>query len=421
MDSGNVTQEPPPPENMEDYFRTLLRDSAHAAWDFVVANKLPAFFFGVLVPLFATGIQCWNGAQSGKDMVVALVTTGWNALIYLGLCLIFFLIFLLYVVPKRRLASALGEIAAIKRERDTEVGKLKKEVAGIQDRLAASFITRDAELRETLYKIRDLIIASKDEHYDKRYDSFGALLSFSEALRSENEVIWICEQLQSGGHRHPFGFLDLTSHNALKGKWLTFLQEARASNLNITEVPGAIWFAAKQWSRKEEYMKGRELFRAWEEANPDPSGIKLLPKISDIYEPKSEEETRNDICLVLSKMLRVGNEILEKCRRNIKVENKEAEDWGAEAGFKISLAAGELAYERFLDATNIPLPPMPLCSDPALRRFFVQHEPVFDFVYSRCVRLRELIDGIKAREIEIFPKLPLSTPNTEASPPEPTS
>src|SRR2546429_8720639 len=99
---------------MRDYFSNLLRESRHAAWDVVVENKIPAFVIAILVPLFAVYMQYRAGSQTGKEMRTALITVGWDAAIYICLCVIFFLWFLFYVVPKRRLANAYGEIRASK-------------------------------------------------------------------------------------------------------------------------------------------------------------------------------------------------------------------------------------------------------------------------------------------------------------------
>lgn len=82
--------------------------------------------------------------------------------------------------------------------------------------------------RRTLYKVRDLISESKHKASEK-YDSIGALIKFSDELHAEEDTIWVCEQLKAGGHDHPFAVLELTSNNALRGRWLNFLQEARAS------------------------------------------------------------------------------------------------------------------------------------------------------------------------------------------------
>src|SRR5207248_6015048 len=143
------------------------------------------------------------------------------------------------------------------------------------------------------YKVRDLINDTKNDLSGK-YDSIGALIKFSEELQTEEDVVWVCGQLKVGGHDHPFGLLELTSNNAMSGRWLNFLQEARASSVDIKRFSSAVSFAAKQWSQKDVYLKGRREYTHWEEAHPRPDGIKLLPNI-DAEEPKSAQQTRDEV------------------------------------------------------------------------------------------------------------------------------
>src|SRR5207245_1819917 len=107
-------------------------------------------------------------------------------------------------------------------------------------------------------------------------------------------------------HDHPFGLLELTSNNALVGRWLNFLQEARASSIDIKRFSSAVSFAAKQWSQKDIYLKGRAEYAHWEEAHPHPEGIRLLPRI-DVEEPKSPEKIRDEVCTKLARYLHAGN------------------------------------------------------------------------------------------------------------------
>jgi hypothetical protein len=265
-----------------------------------------------------------------------------------------------------------------------------------------------AKLRATLYKIRDLIQETKHEPTTDKHDSLGALIKFADELESEEDVVWICDQLKARGHEHPFGLLELTSNSALAGYWLSFLQEARASSLAVRTVISAFSFAGKQWSHKDRYLKGRSEYAHWEETNPRPDGIKLLPSI-DVEEPESPEETRDKVSVKLARYLNAGNAMLDKCRSLKKVENKEAEEWARDVGAIIRLAAGEVALAKFLDPSGIPPAidsPFHDRNDPKFR-FILEHKAIFDFVYPRCFRLRHLIDDIESGKIILFSK-PLS-------------
>ena len=254
--------------------------------------------------------------------------------------------------------------------------------------------------RATLYKVRDLLQESKNDS-TKKYEPIGALIRFSDELRSEDDVIWVCKQLELGGHQHPFGLLELTSNNALDGLWLSFLQEARAASLDIKRFSSAVSFAAKNWSHKDRYLKGRSEYANWEEEHPRPDGIKLLPRI-DVEEPESPEQTRENVCLKLTRYLHAGNLILDKCRALSVVEKKEAEDWANDIAALVRLIGGEVALGKFLDQSRIP-PANDPPNHPNME-FFMKQKAIFDFLYPRCYRLRKFIDDIESGKIVPFSK-----------------
>ena len=133
-------------------------------------------------------------------------------------------------------------------------------------------LTKDR--RSTLYKIRDLIHSSANDHPDKKYDSFGALVKHSGELSSEEDVLWVCEALEAGGHDAPFKTFDKIAGPAFRGHKLTFLQEARASRLEIRRITSAISFAVKRWSRKDVYIKEHRAYRGFaggEDPEQEPS------------------------------------------------------------------------------------------------------------------------------------------------------
>ena len=275
---------------------------------------------------------------------------------------------------------------------------------------AASFLSwreayqksQSVALRATLYKVRDLIVNTKNEIEEKKFDSFGALLRFSDELRTEEDVNWVCSELSQGGHAHPFGLLELTSNHACKGLRLSLLQEARASSINIIQVRYVFHFAANQWSHKDMYVKGHVEYAKWEAENPNPEGIKLLPRL-DAREPASEEQRRNDTSLKLTRYLHAGNQILNKCRSLSAVEVKAAEDWARDVGALVHIIAGEIGLGKFLDQSGISHPIDPPHCD-ARMGLFMEQKAVFDFVYPRCFRLRQLIDDIESGRVVPFAK-----------------
>jgi hypothetical protein len=131
-------------------------------------------------------------------------------------------------------------------------------------------VTKDR--RSTLYKIRDLIHSTAKDHPDKKYDSFGALVKHSDELSSEEDVLWVCDALEAGGHEAPFNTFDEIAGPAFRGHKLSFLQEARASSLEIKRITSAISFAVKGWSRKDIYIKEHRAYRGYTDANsPSPN------------------------------------------------------------------------------------------------------------------------------------------------------
>ncbi len=63
-----------------------------ASWAFVVENRLPAFVVAVLVPAIVASIQFnWRSLE----MKTALITAVWTLVVYFGVCLAVYLVFLL--------------------------------------------------------------------------------------------------------------------------------------------------------------------------------------------------------------------------------------------------------------------------------------------------------------------------------------
>lgn len=252
--------------------------------------------------------------------------------------------------------------------------------------------------RATLYKIRDLIADTKTSSLDDKYDSFGALLRYSEELRTEEDVVWVCSQLREKGHDHPFGLLELTSKNALAGHWLNFLQEARASSLTIKRIPPVFQFAAKQWSKKDTYLKGRAAYAEWEAANPYPDGITLVPRIDDDErEAESPEDVKNRICVKFARYMEAGRRMLRKVY-DADAEAK-AQQWAKEVEGGIWLAVGEVWQAKFRLPTDVPLP-----IDAPNPATFSNERAVYEFLFCRIQRLNQLIEKIEAGAVQLFPK-----------------
>jgi hypothetical protein len=99
-----------PSENMRHYWSKLWRESGTCAWAFVVENRVPAFICGALVPVLVVLFQYAAGLQTLKDMKTALIGAAWIAGVYIFLFAVVYIGFLIYGVPKRRLAGAIRRI-----------------------------------------------------------------------------------------------------------------------------------------------------------------------------------------------------------------------------------------------------------------------------------------------------------------------
>lgn len=178
---------------------------------------------------------------------------------------------------------------------------------------------------------------------------------------------------------------------------------SKSKQIDIRRFTSAVSFAAKQWSQKDRYLKGRREYMHWEEANPHPEGISLVPNI-DADEPKSPEKIRDDVCTRLARWLHAGNTMLEKCRSLMSVSKIEAEKWGKDVAELFRLIAGEVALAKFFDTSGIPPAPNLPFHDERFG-FFLEGKAIFDFLYVRCYRLRQLIDEIESGKV-----MPLSHP-----------
>src|SRR5438552_9252636 len=95
--------------NSKDLLSGWSREAWRSSWAFVVDNRLPAFVVAVLVPAVVAWIQFnWRSLE----MKTAFITAVWTLVVYFGICLVVYLVFLLYRVPKRRLVAAVGLIRA---------------------------------------------------------------------------------------------------------------------------------------------------------------------------------------------------------------------------------------------------------------------------------------------------------------------
>ena len=103
---------------------------------------------------------------------------------------------------------------------------------------------------------RKLLIQIVDLIRSETYEPIGAMVKFSDQIGTERQTKWLCDELVKHKYEHPFSQLDHYSQNALQGKWLKFLQEARLRKNEVKSFINAYDFACTKWSGSEEFRKG---------------------------------------------------------------------------------------------------------------------------------------------------------------------
>jgi DNA-directed RNA polymerase subunit RPC12/RpoP len=88
-------------------------------------------------------------------------------------------------------------------------------------------------------------------------DTLGALVSLANSIESENDVKWLCQELVKHNYQHPFEVFEMASDNALNGKWLKLLREARLANPPIKNDLGMLSFLATKWSEKDAWLTAK--------------------------------------------------------------------------------------------------------------------------------------------------------------------
>jgi hypothetical protein len=114
--------------------------------------------------------------------------------------------------------------------------------------LLATFLAWRDEHRKTIGKERrsilntvvDLLRPEVTVMGEKREDVICALIAVSDEFGSEEDVVWVCHELNEHGHVDPFGILGAMFEPGLDGKRLKFLQDARVTTPPIRSMGAAL-------------------------------------------------------------------------------------------------------------------------------------------------------------------------------------
>jgi hypothetical protein len=119
--------------------------------------------------------------------------------------------------------------------------------------VCATFLAWRDEYQKTIGKQRRRILEEIVQLLNDKteeVDSLGAVIRLSDAFRSEEDVEWVCQQLDEHGHIDPFGVLSESFEPGFDGKRLKFLQDARVTPGQIYSISDAMRYVASTWASK---------------------------------------------------------------------------------------------------------------------------------------------------------------------------
>jgi hypothetical protein len=74
-------------------------------------------------------------------------------------------------------------------------------------------------------------------------------------LDRESDVIWLCDKLVSGGHKHPFEIFEREFSPVLKGEWVEFIEAFWVGGW-ASKIDVSAWsFAVTIWKHKDRWLK----------------------------------------------------------------------------------------------------------------------------------------------------------------------
>jgi hypothetical protein len=124
----------------------------------------------------------------------------------------------------------------------------------------ATFLAWRNEYRKTVGKERRLILQKAVENMNRSLvnDDIVAIIELSDEFGSEEDVEWVCRQLDEHGHGDPFGILHEMFEPGFDGKRLKFLQDARVAQYPIASLSDALNYVKYEWGAKNGLTERKE-------------------------------------------------------------------------------------------------------------------------------------------------------------------
>lgn len=117
----------------------------------------------------------------------------------------------------------------------------------------------DQERQRLLITIRDLIHGTSGKPLSEKIDVIGALIRSSPDFQTEQDVVWLCEQLENRQFQNPFKIVESGAPGVFEGRKLEALMEARTAKIEIRNITSFISFVAKYWSHADDYKHRRHI------------------------------------------------------------------------------------------------------------------------------------------------------------------
>jgi hypothetical protein len=116
--------------------------------------------------------------------------------------------------------------------------------------LCATFLAWRDEHRKMIGKERrsiptqvvDLLAPKSTVMGLEQPDEICALITVSEELGSEEDVLWVCNELDQNSYVNPFAILGAMFEPGFEGKHLKFLQDARVTSRPISSMSDAVHY-----------------------------------------------------------------------------------------------------------------------------------------------------------------------------------
>lgn len=84
-------------------------------------------------------------------------------------------------------------------------------------------------------------------------ESIGAFVKFSNEIRTDEDLNWLCEEFKNSGYKDPFENLETWGGNLISSRRISVLRAARLSSIEILTESQMISFLSTDWKYSDEW------------------------------------------------------------------------------------------------------------------------------------------------------------------------